>query len=47
MMGQEAIDDAADKIKLDNADFQWDAQSKSLKMYLTLQEHKMLPQRII
>jgi len=31
MMGQEAIDDAADKIKLDNADFQWDAQSKRLK----------------
>ena len=30
-MGQEAIDDAADKIKLDNADFQWDAQSKRLK----------------
>ena len=31
MMGQEAIDDAADKIKLDNTDFQWDAQSKRLK----------------
>ena len=31
MMGQEAIDDAGDKIKLDNADFQWDAQSKRLK----------------
>ena len=30
-MGQEAIDDAADKIKLDNTDFQWDAQSKRLK----------------
>ena len=30
-MGQEAIDDAADKIKLDSTDFQWDAQSKRLK----------------
>ena len=27
-MGQEAIDDANDRIKLDAADFQWDAQSK-------------------
>ena len=30
-MGQEAIDDANDRIKLDNADFQWDAQSKRIK----------------
>tara|TARA_B100001996_G_scaffold201803_2_gene154522 strand:+ start:10387 stop:13635 length:3249 start_codon:yes stop_codon:yes gene_type:complete len=30
-MGQEAIDDAGDKIKIDNTDFQWDAQSKRLK----------------
>jgi len=30
-MGQEAIDDANDRIKLDNTDFQWDAQSKRIK----------------
>ena len=30
-MSQEAIDDANDRIKLDNADFQWDAQSKRIK----------------
>jgi len=30
-MSQEAIDDSGDVIKLDNADFQWDAQSKRLK----------------
>jgi len=30
-MGQEAIDDANDRIKLDAADFQWDAQSKRIK----------------
>ena len=30
-MGQEAIDDANDRIKLDSADFQWDAQSKRIK----------------
>jgi len=30
-MGQEAIDDAADKIKIDPADFQWDATSKRIK----------------
>ena len=30
-MGQEAIDDANDRILLDNADFQWDAQSKRIK----------------
>ena len=30
-MGQEAIDDANDRIKVDNADFQWDAQSKRIK----------------
>ena len=29
-MGQEAIDDAGDVIKLDNANFQWDVQSKRL-----------------
>ena len=29
-MGQEAIDDANDRILLDNADFQWDAQSKRI-----------------
>ena len=28
MMGQEAIDDAGDVIKLSNTNFQWDAQSK-------------------
>ena len=31
MMGQEAIDDANDRIKLDSTDFQWDAQSKRVK----------------
>ena len=31
MMGQEAIDDANDRIKLDATDFQWDAQSKRIK----------------
>jgi len=31
MMGQEAIDDANDRIKLDATDFQWDAQSKRVK----------------
>jgi len=30
-MSQEAIDDANDRIKLDTADFQWDAQSKRIK----------------
>ena len=30
-MGQEAIDDANDRIKLDAADFQWNAQSKRIK----------------
>ena len=30
-MGQEAIDDANDRILLDSADFQWDAQSKRIK----------------
>jgi hypothetical protein len=30
-MGQEAIDDAGDVIKLDNVDFNWDAQNKRLK----------------
>jgi len=30
-MSQEAIDDANDRIKLDNADFHWDAQSKRIK----------------
>ena len=30
-MGQEAIDDANDRILLDAADFQWDAQSKRIK----------------
>jgi hypothetical protein len=30
-MGQEAIDDANDRIKLDAADFQWTAQSKRIK----------------
>jgi len=30
-MSQEAIDDANDRIKLDNADFNWDAQSKRIK----------------
>ena len=30
-MSQEAIDDAADKIKIDPADFQWDATSKRIK----------------
>ena len=30
-MGQEAIDDANDRIKLDSTDFQWDAQSKRVK----------------
>jgi len=31
MMGQEAIDDANDRIKLDSTDFQWDADSKRIK----------------
>ena len=31
-MSQEAIDDANDRIKLDNADFHWDAQSKRMKI---------------
>ena len=30
-MSQEAIDDAADKIKIDPADFQWDATNKRIK----------------
>jgi hypothetical protein len=30
-MGQEAIDDAGDVIKLDNVDFNWDVQNKRLK----------------
>ena len=30
-MSQEAIDDANDRIKLDSADFNWDAQSKRIK----------------
>ena len=30
-LGQEAIDDANDKISLDSADFQWDANSKRIK----------------
>ena len=35
MMGQEAIDDANDRIKLDATDFQWDAQSKRIKNVAT------------
>jgi len=31
MLGQEAIDDAADKISLDSSDFQWNANSKRIK----------------
>ena len=31
MLGQEAIDDAADKISLDSSDFQWSANSKRIK----------------
>ena len=31
MLGQEAIDDAADKISIDSSDFQWNANSKRIK----------------
>ena len=34
-MSQEAIDDAADKIKIDPADFQWDATNKRIKNVAT------------
>ena len=35
MMGQEAIDDANDRIKLDATDFHWDANSKRIKNVAT------------